>query len=414
MGQPFADDYRIVRLIARGASARVYLAEHRPTGRTVALKILAPSLAGGRPDRFRERFLREAAQLARLSHPNTVRVYDHGIGDDQPYIAMEYVEGPTLQALVADGRLDPVRAVRIARQICGSLGEAHDLGLVHRDLKPANVLVTRAPAGGNAYGDDLVKLVDFGLVAETEDAVHTTSEGLMVGTPMYMAPEQIRGRSLDQRCDIYALGVVLYRALTGAYPFAEGLPAPVLMSHLTDLPAPFVAVAPEMSLPPCVEWTVMRCLEKDRDARFANVRELLRALKLCEAALLDESTASLTQLRLVDGHVVLPEAIYGRTPVPRMPGAGGWLQHGLVVIGVATCLALAAVFGFVVVRGLLAAAHTSGIARPERSGVEVRAEATLPPSPLSTLPTPGRAAPTEPPKPRVPERAQRDDLIGVR
>jgi eukaryotic-like serine/threonine-protein kinase len=346
VGQLFAGRYRITRLISRGEIARVYVAEQVPGGRAVALKVLASCDV----NKYRDRFLREAAQLSRLSHPNTVRVLDHGVEGDQPFIAMEYIEGPTLHALLADTRLDPVRAVRIARQICGSLGEAHDLGLIHRDLKPANVLVARGP-----HNDDLVQVVDFGLVKEVEDAVHTTGEGIMVGTPMFMAPEQIRGQKLDQRCDVYALGVLLYRAITGYWPFPDKLPSAVMMSHLNDPPARFATVAPELELPDCVEWTVMRCLEKDRDARFVTVKELQRALKLCEAALLDPATAPLTHLGLADGRVVLPEAIYGRTAPPRSADRERIVRYGGIALMVGTLMAAATVFGFVVARGVHAA-----------------------------------------------------------
>lgn len=349
IGQLFAGRYRIQRLIARGSIGRVYVAEQTSIGRSIALKILAPTELA-RPEKSRDRFLREASQLARLSHPNTVRVFDHGVENDQSFIAMEYIEGPTLAALLSDTRLDPVRAVRIARQICGSLGEAHELGLIHRDLKPANVLVAKG-----AHNEDLVKVVDFGLVKDVEDAVHTTGEGLMVGTPMYMAPEQIRGQKLDQRCDVYALGVLLYRAITGHYPFADKLPAAVMMSHLNDAPLRFGAVAAELDLPESVEWTVMRCLEKDRENRFANVRELQRALKLCEASLLDETTASLTQLRLLEGRVVLPEAIYGRMPVPVSVRRKVWLRAAGIALVVSASMVAATAFGFVVARGLTAA-----------------------------------------------------------
>jgi serine/threonine-protein kinase len=346
VGQRFADRYRVRLLIARGSNGRVYAAEQLGTGRLVALKLLAPIYGNGRSDHNRvnrERFLREAQQLARLSHPNTVRVYDHGVEDGQAYIAMEYVEGQTLAAMLDEGPIDPLRSVRIARQICGSLAEAHELGLIHRDLKPANVLVSRR-SGGN----DAVKVVDFGLVKEVEDAVHMTGDGQLVGTPMFMSPEQIRGHQLDQRCDIYALGVLLYRALTGAFPFPEGMPAPVLMSHLNDPPLPFSAVT-SRHLPSCVEWTVQRCLEKDREARFVDVRELDRALRLCEASLLDESATSLTQLRLVDGRLLLPESLYGAT------SSEPWRGVAFFAVGAVTVAVLAMVFGFVLVKGVLAA-----------------------------------------------------------
>ncbi|MCA9491236.1 MAG: serine/threonine protein kinase, partial [Myxococcales bacterium] len=205
-GQRIADRYAVGRPIARGSMGVVYEAIQEPLGRKVALKVLdirAGDTSATAANRHRERFLREASLLSALSHPNTVRVFDFGVHDGLTYLVMEYVDGPTLREILRAGPMDPLRAVRITRQICGSLDEAHERGKVHRDLKPANVMIAR-----DQDGEDLVKVVDFGLVKEMEDAVHMTGDNMMVGTPMYMAPEQIRGRKVDQRCDIYALGVV--------------------------------------------------------------------------------------------------------------------------------------------------------------------------------------------------------------
>jgi hypothetical protein len=396
IGQRFAGRYRIRALVAAGSMGKVYDAEQEPLGRAVALKVLDIADAdrdasASRGQRAQERFLREASLLGRLSHPNTVRVFDYGVEQDKPFIVMELVRGQNLRQLLK-GRISPIRAVRIARQICGSLSEAHEVGLVHRDLKPANVLVARGPDG-----DDLVKVVDFGLVKEMEDAVHMTGEGLMVGTPMFMAPEQIRGRKLDQRVDVYSLGILLYNALTGSFPFEQGQPAAVLMAHLTDPPKPFSEVAPGLELPDCVEWTVQRCLEKSPSGRFANVRELSRALKLCEAALLDEATATLTRLSLVEGRLVLPEAIYGRTPLPARVRQMRMARNGLAAIVVLSlCCVLAAAFGFVVLKGISAAT------RVERAPVVITPP-VAPAVPATTRPEP---EPEPQPEPAVGEDAE--------
>ncbi|MCB9687516.1 MAG: serine/threonine protein kinase [Alphaproteobacteria bacterium] len=345
-GQRIADRYAIGRPIARGSMGVVYEAIQEPLGRKVAVKVLdirAGDTSATAANRHRERFLREASLLSGLSHPNTVRVFDFGVHDGLTYLVMEFVDGPTLREILRGGPMDPLRAVRITRQICGSLDEAHERGKVHRDLKPANVMIAR-----DQDGEDLVKVVDFGLVKEMEDAVHMTGDNMMVGTPMYMAPEQIRGRKVDQRCDIYALGVVLFHAITGGFPFDEGQPAAVLMAHLTDPPRALRQVAPAVDVPACLEWTVARCLEKEPDQRFVNVRELQRALKLCEAALLDDTTAELAQLSIDRGRLVLPEAIYGRTPVPpsTRTRALGMLRGAGIAMLVLGCLVGAGILGF--------------------------------------------------------------------
>ncbi len=318
VGRVFADRYLVQRPLARGAMGAVYLAEQRPLGRPVAVKVLdvRPTMSSTTgADRHDERFLREATLLSRLHHPNTVRVHDFGVHEGRSYLVMEYVDGPTLRELVQrGGRLDPVRAIRIARQVCGSLDEAHERGRVHRDLKPANVMIAR-----DGDGEDLVKVVDFGLVKDIDDAVHMTGDGMMVGTPMFMAPEQIRGLKIDQRCDLYAIGVLLFYALTGGFPFDEGPPAAVLVAHLAEPPRRLRDLAPDLEVPDCLEWTIARCLEKAPADRFLNARELQRALRLCELALEDPTHVTLAaHLSLEGGQLVLPTEVRGAPTALRL------------------------------------------------------------------------------------------------
>ena len=303
VGRVFAGRYSIRRRLARGSMGAVYEAEQIPLGRLVAVKILdanpiEPRLSS---EHAGARFLREASLLSKLTHPNTVRVYDYGVEMNRPFLVMELIRGSTLRQLLSGKKLDPLRTLRIARQVCASLHEAHQLGLIHRDLKPANILVTQ-----DADGADVVKVVDFGLVKEIEGAVEMTEEGLILGTPQFMAPEQIRAEPLDQRCDIYAMGVLLFRSLTGHYPLAQGDPSSVLMSHLKDTPKSFAEVDPTLEVPDPVEWTVRRCLAKAREDRFLDAWELRRALAICEAALLDDGNATVNLLTLVQGRVVIP------------------------------------------------------------------------------------------------------------
>ncbi|HEY1513264.1 MAG TPA: serine/threonine-protein kinase, partial [Gaiellaceae bacterium] len=199
--------YRLVEPIGEGGTSVVYRAEHVRLGRSAALKLLSPSL--GEAD-FRERFLRESRLAASLDHPSIVPVYDAGEADDVLYIAMQHIDGSDLKALlVAEGRLPVRRALRIVSQVASALDAAHARGLVHRDVKPANILVGAS---------DRAFLSDFGVVKELASSGRTRTGGF-VGTIDYCAPEQIEGRDVDQRADVYALACVFYECIVGTSPF---------------------------------------------------------------------------------------------------------------------------------------------------------------------------------------------------
>jgi serine/threonine-protein kinase len=258
----------------------VYLAEHQLLKRPCALKLVKPE-AGADPIVL-ARFEREVQSAARLSHPNTIEIYDYGHTDDGTfYYVMEYLEGMSLSDLVRQaGPLPPGRVIYLFRQVCAGLAEAHALGLVHRDLKPANVFV--AVRGGES---DVAKVLDFGLVKLTKDpgAAALTGEMTVSGTPMYMAPEQaIADRSLDARADIYALGAMIYFALTGRPPFAGDRPFAIMMAHARDPVVPPSQVRP--GVPEDLEQVVLRCLAKKPDERFPTVKALGEALAACGSA----------------------------------------------------------------------------------------------------------------------------------
>ncbi|MEL6344114.1 MAG: serine/threonine-protein kinase [Myxococcota bacterium] len=296
-----ADRFRIVGIIARGSMGKVYQARQMPLDRAVAVKILDIRDDKVSGEGFGQRFLREASVLARLSHANTVRIFDYGIWEGRSFLVMEYIEGNPLSNFLNNGALPPGRALSIGAQISASLREAHQQGIVHRDLKPSNVLITRQ---GDA--EHFVKVIDFGLGKEIEEEhAELTVAGQVLGSPMYMAPEQVRSEEVDQRADIYALGVVLYRMLTGARPYPQrGTPA-LMYAHLNEQPRPFSESNPELDLPPCVEWTVMCCLEKDPSNRFWDAGELQRALKACWIALEESSYRNMT-LDISEGMTILP------------------------------------------------------------------------------------------------------------
>jgi eukaryotic-like serine/threonine-protein kinase len=278
LGRTINGRYKVVNLIARGGMGKVYRAEQQPLGRICALKVLNPRYEGDRDPEFGKRFFLEAATAAKLTHPNTVTIFDYGSSEDGDifYIAMEYIEGKTLhRVLREETTLVEARVSHIARQICRSLREAHEIGVVHRDLKPGNILLTN-----RGDENDVVKVLDFGLVKDvTGDSEDLTQQGLFMGSPKYMAPEQITGGEISARTDIYSLGVMLYEMMTGKVPFDKGASVNTLMAHVNDTPPPLADMNPGIQISPQMEVIISRCLEKDASRRFSSMNELLVALK---------------------------------------------------------------------------------------------------------------------------------------
>jgi serine/threonine-protein kinase len=263
--------FRIEALIGRGGMGVVYRAEQLRYGRKVALKVLAPELAADAG--FRERFEQEWQTAARLEHPNIVPIYEAGEADGVLYIAMRYVEGIDLNTLLArEGRLEPGRALAIIAQVGLALDAAHAQGLVHRDVKPGNILI----AGGSGEGDH-VYLTDFGVAKQTKTRSGLTKTGLFVGTIDYAAPEQIEGKPLDGRTDVYALGCVLYQCLTGALPYEKDSEVAMLYAHLMEPPPSLAAKRPD--LPAELDSVSATALAKAPDQRYSSCRELVAAAR---------------------------------------------------------------------------------------------------------------------------------------
>jgi eukaryotic-like serine/threonine-protein kinase len=278
LGRVINDRYRIVEAIGTGGMGRVYKALQSPLDRVVALKVLGPG--HDRDPNFYKRFFLEASVTAKLTHPNTITLYDYGRSEDGIFfIAMEYLNGRTLgHAMHQDGALAQDRVVHISQQICRSLREAHALGIMHRDLKPANVMLLRQ------HDDhDFVKVLDFGLVkfySGEQAEGEITNAGTFMGSPHYIAPEQARNQSPDHRCDIYSLGVVMYQMLTGTVPFTAANPVDIILKHLHEEPPHPSQVRPELNINPTLEGIVLRCLAKERERRFQSMDELLLQLKI--------------------------------------------------------------------------------------------------------------------------------------
>ena len=280
-GSEFAG-YRIESVLGRGGMGVVYLAEHLGLGRKVALKVLAPDLA--EDERFRERFVRESRLAASLEHPNVVPIHEAGDVDGVLYIAMRYVEGTDLRALLhQDGALEPQRAAAIVGQVAGALDAAHERGLVHRDVKPANVLIAKAMGSTSS---EHAYLSDFGLTKRTSSDSGLTGTGQFVGSLDYAAPEQFEGKPLDARTDVYSLGCLLYECLTGQPPFRRDSDATVMYAHLMEQAPTPSSVRPE--LPKAIDPVVARAMAKKPAERYESAggfaADVRRALSSSDAA----------------------------------------------------------------------------------------------------------------------------------
>jgi predicted Ser/Thr protein kinase len=254
--------YRIDAVVGRGGMGVVYRAEQVALARTVALKLLVPEFSKG--EGFRERFVREARTAAAIHHPNVVAVYDAGEVDGLLYIAMQFVEGSDLAAVLArEGALAPARALAILGDVAAALDAAHASGVVHRDVKPGNVLL----------GADRAYLADFGLTRAKSNATVLTQQGTFVGTLDYVAPEQIEGTAIDARADVYSFGCVLYQCLVGNVPYEKESQASLLFAHLQEAPPPLESVG----LPPALDAVVAKTMAKRPDERFATCSEAVAA-----------------------------------------------------------------------------------------------------------------------------------------
>ncbi|MGE3822173.1 MAG: serine/threonine-protein kinase, partial [Isosphaeraceae bacterium] len=275
--------YRLVQRLGSGGMGEVYLAEHQLLKRPCAVKLIRHDSATDPIERTR--FEREVLATARLSHPNTVEVYDYGRTDEGTfYYVMEYLRGLSLEEIVLrHGPMPAGRVIYLLRQVCGALAEAHAAGLVHRDVKPANIY---ASVRGGRH--DVAKLLDFGLVkgpalGVTGEATDARRDGMIRGTPLYMAPEQVIAEAeLDHRCDVYGLGGVAYRLLTGYPPFDRDSRTQVLSAHAHEPVLP--PSLRRSDVPEDLELVILRCLDKCPDLRFQDAEALAEALAACQAA----------------------------------------------------------------------------------------------------------------------------------
>jgi serine/threonine-protein kinase len=427
IGRVINDRFKINALIARGGMGKVYRAEQAPLGRVCAIKVLNPNYAGEHDPEFHKRFFLEASIASKLTHPNTVTIFDYGRTDDDIYyMAMEYLEGHTLHRAIREaGHFPEERAAHVARQICRALREAHSLGVIHRDLKPANIFLVE-------HGDetDFVKVLDFGLVKNVsgDKGEDLTQTGLFMGSPKYMAPEQIRGDRVDARTDIYALGIIMYEMITGKVPFDRPNSVNILMAHVNEEAPPMRQMNPNINLSPAIEETVGRCMAKDPDQRFRSMDEVLAALKRIGGATLTAtiSGAGTGEYRSLGGSGSGPQISQngtgsgpnpaflspsgsdpGSIPSPLTvpsdsPAAGAPLvsqpparsgSKGTLVAAVVGALALAAIVGYVALRPSKPATATSA---PPGTVAADPGTATATAPPADTTPSATATAPAPP------------------
>jgi eukaryotic-like serine/threonine-protein kinase len=271
--------YRIVGGLGKGAMGKVYRAVQVGLNRAVALKVLDSNYGAGRDESFRQRFLVEAALTAKLSHPNTVRIFDYGCSADGIfYLAMEFLEGAPLDRVFTKGPLGWRRVLSMGKQIARALREAHELGVVHRDLKPANVMVLSADDDA-----DHIKVLDFGLVKSFIDGQELegraiTQQGMLMGSPPYMAPEQGDRNFADPRSDIYSLGCILFEGLMGKPPYSGTSPLEIILKHVNEPIPAIVTPAKFEPIPEVMSALVVKCLQKSPMDRFQSMDEVLQAM----------------------------------------------------------------------------------------------------------------------------------------
>jgi len=311
--------YDILGEAGNGSMGNVYKARDRETGEIVALKILKPEIASDQA--MMERFKNELLFARKITHKNVCRVHEFNRIGGIAYTSMEFVEGESLRSVLNRfGGLPPRKAISVAQQICSGLKEAHAQGIVHRDLKPENVMID---AQGN------VKIMDFGIARSMESLTRLT--GSMVGTPAYMAPEQVAGKAVDYRTDIYSLGLMLYEMFTGAQAFQADTAVAVALKQIREMPAPPHEVDP--SVPAAIERAILKCLEKEPEKRHQSVAELESVLRSqVSAAAAPVAPAFAPRANSSHSATPIPAA---RPPVAPAPRRGHGLLWALLGAGVA-------------------------------------------------------------------------------
>jgi serine/threonine-protein kinase len=375
VGSIIADRYNVIRKLGQGGMGQVYLVEHVKMGRKSALKVMHPGMVKD-VDAI-TRFNREAANASRISHPNVAAVYDFGeTADGVIYLAMEFVDGPTLTKIIEEaGGLPLKRAGEIARQTADALAVAHDLGIVHRDLKPDNIMI-----GKTRSGDDLVKVVDFGIAKSGNAAQKVTKTGNIVGTPDYMSPEQLAGDTLDYRSDIYSLGLVTFNMLTNTLPFPSDSPQESMIMRLTDKPKTLAEMRPDVNWPADVQAVMDKALERRAAARYQAATDFARDLSRAIEQMVVPPTRVARPTTLTPGSgatLNVPAAGLAAQPAKGAPAPlpPVWRQKPVQVVG---GIAVLLVVSAVVYKPILGRSKTPPLADTTHSIPSTAAPANLP------------------------------------
>jgi eukaryotic-like serine/threonine-protein kinase len=418
--QVLLERYEVGRLLGSGGMAEVYEGRDRLLARQVAIKVPLPQYA--HDPAFQQRFRREAQAAASLSNPGVVAVYDTGMQNGTPFIVMEFVAGRTLkETILAEGPLAPDRAAQIAAEVCSALAAAHARGLVHRDVKPPNVMLTHSGR---------VKLMDLGIARAdaAESATQTGAHTTMIGTALYLSPEQAQGQPVDPRSDLYSLGCCLYEMLTGSVPFRGATPVAILYRHVREDPAPPRLLNPEV--PPALEAVCLKALAKRPEDRYQTAVEmrddLLRARAGGRVQAGAPATAAMATTVLPPLAGADPTAVYGRTVTADRASRHAaapprrrhrWLVWVLVPMGVVALTVGAA----------LLASKLVGEPPPAAAPVTIPVQTTQPQPPttliatstsegLTTVTTPPTTAPptTTEPTTTLSQQVQVPDVVGRR
>ncbi|HEV2178808.1 MAG TPA: serine/threonine-protein kinase [Gemmatimonadaceae bacterium] len=312
VGSVLADRYHIVRRIGEGGMGQVYLAEHVKMRRRSAVKVLHQGMVND-PDAI-ARFNREASNASQIQHPNVAAIYDFGETDDGLiYLAMEFIDGEPLRKVIErQGALPAVQAADITRQVADALEAAHEMGIVHRDLKPDNIMIAR---GRN--GEDVATVVDFGIAkATTGDDQKVTRTGLAIGTPEYMSPEQLSGDALDNRTDIYSLGLVAFNMLTGQLPFPAVSSREAMIARLTERPRTLAEIKDDVAWPAELQTVMDRALASQPQERYAHASHFGRDLVRAVAAMPQSALSSTGTLAIAVPHPNAPTVQRPAAPAP--------------------------------------------------------------------------------------------------
>lgn len=278
VGEQFLDRYEIRAEIGRGVFGVVYRGWHKQMDKAIAIKVLYQNVEAD--ETGFKRFHREAQAASTLTHPNIVKIYDFGVSEEgQPFIVMDCVPGLNLSDILeTEERLTPERAIPIFLQTCDALGHLHSHGFLHRDIKPDNIILN-----DTAYQKDFLTLIDFGISKKIKEpkSLKLTAEGTVVGTPAYMSPEQVMGRELDSRSDIYSFGVLMFYVLSGKLPIKGGNPVETMTKHVQEDPPTIAEACPGLRISTALNMVLKTCLKKDPSLRQNSMKEVAKQLKAC-------------------------------------------------------------------------------------------------------------------------------------